>query len=100
MSSVNSIQLLQTPGFKKAVKKLHSNQKVDLDCAIKALLNNPLSGEQKKGDLASLRVYKFNMVKQQALLGYHYEENELILTLLALGIHENFYRDVKNSINF
>ncbi|HGK7610897.1 TPA: hypothetical protein ACJ6J3_09530 [Legionella pneumophila] len=24
-----------------------------------------------------------------------YEENELILILLKLGVHENFYRDIK-----
>jgi mRNA-degrading endonuclease YafQ of YafQ-DinJ toxin-antitoxin module len=35
------------------------------------------------------------MVNQLALLAYTYEDNRLILTLLALGSHENFYRDLK-----
>ncbi|WP_081368429.1 type II toxin-antitoxin system RelE/ParE family toxin [Alteromonas mediterranea] len=52
-------------------------------------------GEQKKGDLAFLRVYKFKMVKQLTLLGYSYEDGTVILELIALGSHENFYRDVK-----
>jgi mRNA-degrading endonuclease YafQ of YafQ-DinJ toxin-antitoxin module len=89
-------QVLQTPTFKKAVKKLHKNQKEDLDEAIKQLMADPLLGEQKKGDLAFLRVYKFNMVKQLTLLGYSYEDGTVTLELMALGSHENFYRDLKN----
>ncbi len=88
-------QVLQTPTFKKAVKKLHKNQKEDLDEAIKQLMTDPLLGEQKKGDLAFLRVYKFNMVKQLTLLGYSYEDGTVTLELMALGSHENFYRDLK-----
>jgi hypothetical protein len=88
-------QVFQTPSFKKAVKKLHQNQKVDLDNAVKALIENPLLGEQKKGDLSFLRVYKFNMLKQLTLLGYSYQDGTVTLELIALGSHENFYRDVK-----
>jgi len=88
-------QVLQTASFKKAVKKLHKNQKADLDEAVRVLIEEPLSGEQKKGDLSFLRVYKFNMVKQLTLLGYSYEDGTVILELIALGTHENFYRDVK-----
>ncbi|WP_320151033.1 type II toxin-antitoxin system RelE/ParE family toxin [uncultured Tolumonas sp.] len=88
-------QVLQTPTFKKAVKKLHKNQKADLDEAIKQLMIDPLLGEQKKGDLAFLRVYKFSMVNQLTLLGYSYEDGTVTLELMALGSHENFYRDVK-----
>ncbi len=88
--------VLQTANFKKAVKKLHQNQKKDLDKAVKVLIDNPLLGEQKKGDLAFLRVYKFKMVNQLTLLGYSYEDGTVILELIALGSHENFYRDVKN----
>lgn len=91
-------QVLQTPSFKKAVKKLHRNQKADLDEAVKALMANPLLGEQKKGDLVFLRVYKFQMVKQLTLLGYSYEEGAIVLELIALGSHENFYRDVKGIV--
>lgn len=87
--------VLQTPQFKKAVKKLKSNQKADLDLAIRHLLAEPLAGESKKGDLSYLRVYKFKMVGQLTLLGYSYDDGRLVLELLALGSHENFYRDFK-----
>lgn len=87
--------VLQTPTFKKAVKKLKPNQKKDLDSAVKDLMANPNMGEQKKGDLAFLRVHKFKMNKQLTLLGYSFDDGALVLELMALGSHENFYRDLK-----
>jgi len=90
--------VLQTPSFKKAVKKLKLDQKKDLDSAIKELVEKPELGEQKKGDLAFLRVYKFKMGKQLTLLGYSFNDGTLTLELMALGSHENFYRDVKRGV--
>ncbi|WJG10934.1 type II toxin-antitoxin system RelE/ParE family toxin [Aliiglaciecola sp. LCG003] len=94
----NITTVLQTQVFKKAVKKWHHNQKKELDKAVKELIGNPMLGEQKKGDLHFLRVYKFKMVKQLTLLGYSYEDGTVTLELIALGSHENFYRDAKKSI--
>ena len=88
-------KVLQTPSFKKAVKKLYKNQKADLDEAVRTLIENPLLGEQKKGDLSFMRLYKFKMVKHQTLLGYSYKDGSVFLELLAFGTHENFYRDAK-----
>jgi len=77
--------VLQTPTFKKAVKKLKPNQKRELDIAIKTLMAKPTLGEQKKGNLAFLRVYKFKMNKQLTLLGYRFNNGTLTLELMALG---------------
>lgn len=88
-------RVLQTPTFKKSVKKLKPNQKNELDIAIKALMAKPALGEQKKGDLAFLRVYKFKMNKQLTLVGYSFDDGTLTLELMALGSHENFYRNIK-----
>lgn len=93
----NVTRVVQTPSFKKAAKKLKPNQKQDLDIAVKTLVQDPKLGEQKKGDLAFLRVYKFKMSKQLTLLGYSYEDGALVLELITLGSHENFYRDLKRS---
>ena len=95
MILAEKIKVLQTPSFKKAVKKIHANQKADLDRAVRALMEDPLLGEQKKGDLSFMRVYKFKMIKQLTLLGYSYEDGALVLELITLGSHENFYRDAK-----
>lgn len=89
------MKVVQTPTFKKAVKKLKTNQKKELDKAVKELMSKPDLGEQKKGDLAFLRVYKFKMNKQLTLLGYSFNNGALTLELMALGSHENFYRDIK-----
>ncbi len=89
------MNIVQTSRFSSSVKRLHQNQKKDLDIAIRHLAENPESGLLKKGDLADIRVYKFKMVKQLTLIAYSYDNNILILTLLALGSHENFYRDLK-----
>ena len=89
------VTVLQTPTFKKTVKKLNPNQKKDLDAAVKELIKNQNLGEQKKGDLVFLRVHKFKMNKQSTLLGYSFDAGALILELMVLGSHENFYRDLK-----
>lgn len=93
------MQILQTNIFKKAVKKLHANQKICLDNAVKALMINPLLGVEKMGDLSSVRVYKFRMVDCLTLLAYQYDEQKSFMMLLALGSHENFYRHLKTQIN-
>jgi mRNA-degrading endonuclease RelE of RelBE toxin-antitoxin system len=89
------MQVLQTPRFAKQLKKLKTNQKDALDEAIKSIINNPLLGAQKHGDLNYLRVFKFSMLKQQALLAYSYDDEKIIIKLLSIGSHENFYRDLK-----
>ena len=58
-------------------------------------MENPTLGDRKKGDLSFLHVYKFKMNQQLTLLGYSFDDGALILTLMALGSHENFYRDIK-----
>lgn len=88
-------QINQTKQFQKAYKKLHANQKNDINHAIKAIELDPSIGDKKKGDLDFVWVYKFKMVNQPTLLAYTYEDDILTLTLIAFGSHENFYRDIK-----
>ena len=79
----------------RQIKKLHKNQKIELDEAIKAIIKDPSIGEMKKGDLNGVQVYKFKMVNQLTLLAYDFNAHKQQLILLALGSHENFYRDLK-----
>jgi len=87
--------VLQTRAFNKITKKLRANQKNDLDRAVKEIIANPDIGDAKKGDLRGVFVHKFKMSNQLTLLAYSYEDKTITLTLLALGTHENFYRDLK-----
>ena len=92
------IQVFQTPLFSKIKKKLKKNQIKDLDNAVREIIKNPELGEQKKGDLANVWVYKFRMVDRENLLAYQWDEKTR--TLISLGVHENFYRDIKKYKNF
>ncbi len=92
---MSEIIVLQMPDFKRAYKKLHPNQKSSVDKAIAEIVKNPNLGEVKKGDLAGVYVFKFNIINQQYLLAYEFDPSTRIL--LALGVHENFYRDLKKN---
>jgi mRNA-degrading endonuclease RelE of RelBE toxin-antitoxin system len=91
---VSEIIVKQMPLFKRAYKKLHANQLKPVDDAIREIIKNPEIGEEKKGDLAGVFVYKFKIHNKETLLAYEWIPKERIL--LALGVHENFYRDLKN----
>ena len=85
----------QTRRFARQYKKLHDNVIVDVDAAIETVAQTPLVGERKKGDLASLLVFKFRSQGQLYLLGYSLDETVRLVYLEAVGPHENFYRDLK-----
>lgn len=89
------MKVLQSAIFRRTVKKLHKNQKSSLDRAVRKLMKDPEAGQLKKGDLAGVRVYKFKAKTQQYLLAYTLETRKSTMTLLALGAHENFYRELK-----
>ena len=89
------MEILQTDRFKKAYKKLHSNQLAEVNKAINEVIKNPEIGERKKGNFSWLRVYKFTVLGHLTLLGYNMEKNaKIVLTFVDIGSHENFYRDL------
>lgn len=90
---MTEITIKQMPTFKKAYKKLHSQQKTKVNDAIRDIIEDPTLGQEKKGDLAGVFVYKFKIDHQQMLLAYEWDPT--LRMLLALGVHENFYRDLK-----
>jgi hypothetical protein len=92
------MEILQTPIFARQKKKLKNNQIIDLDKAVREIVKHPEIGERKIGDIADIWVYKFRMVKQEHLLAYQWDSEKRIL--IALGVHENFYRDLKKYTNF
>jgi mRNA interferase RelE/StbE len=74
---------------------MHKQEKSALDEAIQKVIFGPSIGEMKLGDLTGVQVFKYKHNVQLYLLAYEYLESELILTLIDLGTHENFYRDLK-----
>ncbi|ODN41531.1 type II toxin-antitoxin system RelE/ParE family toxin [Piscirickettsia litoralis] len=90
-----------TTRFRKAAKKLPTSLKKELEKAINVVCKEPDIGEVKKGDLGGVRVYKFKMQKQLTLLAYVYDKDkdEIIITFVTFGSHENFYTEVKKYVN-
>lgn len=88
------MRIEQKPAFKRVYKKLHANQCEAVHAAIRAVVENPLLGQEKKGDLAGVFVHKFDCVNQQFLLAYQWAED--LRVLLAMEPLENFYRELKN----
>ena len=52
MNLAKVTKIEQTTTFAKAVKKLHKNQKQELDKAVKEVTENPFIGVMKKGNLS------------------------------------------------
>lgn len=89
--------LKQKPMFKRAYKKLYPQQKKLVDLAIKEIIENPSIGTQKKQDLKDIFIYKFKVLDHQFLLAYMFDPETL--TLVFLGVNENYYRDFKKILN-
>ena len=80
------MEIKQTGRFRKVYKKLHANQLKDVNNALSEVIKNPAIGEQRKGNLSWLRVNKFKVINQLALLGYSFDETggtTFIKTLLS-----------------
>lgn len=88
------INLQQMPAFKKAYKKLQRSQQLIVNNTIKEIVKNPQIENEKRGDLSGVFVYKFKIHHQEFLLAYEWDATQHLL--LALGVHENFYRHLKN----
>lgn len=91
------MKVVQTGVFSRTIKKLHRKDKAVVDQAIRNIASNTRIGAIKKGALAGVRVHKFKVADKQYLLAYRHEKKSDTITLLALGSHENFYRDLSKS---
>lgn len=78
----------------KFKKKSRKNLQLEIDEQVREILKNPDIGEAKKGDLSGIRVHKFKFQKELYLLAYEVVEN--VLRLYMVGLHENFYKKLKN----
>ena len=86
-------QVYQSPLFERQKKYLSKKEIEHLDNEIEVIQGKPEIGEAKRGDLAGVCVHKFKVGRKLFLLAYELNESEILL--LALGPHENLYRDLK-----
>ncbi|NJL58654.1 MAG: type II toxin-antitoxin system RelE/ParE family toxin [Desulfobacteraceae bacterium] len=87
------MKILQSASFERKVKKFSEQEKAELDDHIRTIIQNPLVGIEKKGDLKDVFVYKFKLHKQLCLLSYRLVRDDI--ELIMIGHHENYYRDLK-----
>lgn len=83
------------PKFNRTKKKLPPTLRAEVDRQVDVICGNPLAGEPKRSDLSGVFVHKFRLGGRLYLLAYEVDELEQTVTLLALGGHDNFYRDLK-----
>ena len=55
------MKIIQSRSFENKVKRFSKKQKNVLDKQIHKLINNPSIGQEKKGDLRGVFVYKFKI---------------------------------------
>jgi mRNA-degrading endonuclease RelE of RelBE toxin-antitoxin system len=88
------MKIYQSGIFENKVKKFSKQEKELLDGEIKKIAENPLIGEEKKGDLRGIHVYKFKIKTSLYLLSYRMVKSDL--ELIMIGPHENYYRELKS----
>lgn len=87
------MRIIQSRSFERKVKRFSEREKRVLDGHIKKIVENPASGEEKKGDLRGVFIHKFKIQTIQRLLAYRFADKDL--ELIMIGPHENYYRDLK-----
>ena len=83
------------PKFNRTRKKLPPALRAEVNRQVQRICRTPGIGERKRQDLSGVLVHKFRLAGQLYLLAYLVDEEEEVVTLLALGGHENFYCDLK-----
>jgi len=87
------MKIYQSLSFERKIKKLTPKEKVELDNEIRKIIQNPSIGQEKKGDLKGIFVHKFKIKTTQFLLAYRLVSDDL--ELIMIGVHENYYKDLK-----
>jgi hypothetical protein len=86
----------QSRTLENRIMKFSRQEKDILDNEIKAIIEDPLIGEEKKGDLRGAFVHKFKVRTTQHILSHRMTKNGI--ELIMIGPHENYYRDLKRHL--
>jgi mRNA-degrading endonuclease RelE of RelBE toxin-antitoxin system len=90
-----SYNQLAYPKYNRIKKKLPPLLVKSINKAENEIAKNPSIGTQKHGDLKGLYVHKFKPFDQKLLLAYEVNNKKREVIFIAIGGHENFYRDLK-----
>lgn len=92
---VSPCRLKAVSKYNKSKKKLHRTVVACLNHHEDCIAENPRCGQKKSGDLKDVYVYKFHFLGLEYLIAYLFDEEHRVVTLLSVGLHENFYRSLK-----
>jgi hypothetical protein len=86
--------------FAQYVKKAHKPLQLAIEDEVGVVCDVPEIGEIKVGDLTGIRVHKFRFSRQEYLIAYRAQKDDLPLEFLVIdfyqvGAHENFYAGLK-----
>ncbi len=76
-------------------RKLNPKLQRVINTEVDKILFEPYAGERKTGDLKGVFVHKFRYQELLFLIAYTIDEKAKVITIFAIGPHENFYRDLK-----
>ena len=62
------MKIIQSRSFERKVKRFGKREKKVLDKQIRGILENPSIGQEKKGDLRGIYVYKFKLFSTYCLI--------------------------------
>ena len=88
------MKIYQSRSFENKIKRFSKKEKNILDQEIKEIIGDPSVGEEKKGDLRGVYIYKFKIKTIQYLISYRTINDGI--ELIMIGLHENYYRDLKD----
>lgn len=85
--------------FTQFVKKQHRVLRAVIEDEVNIICATPSIGELKIGDLAGIRVHKFKFNRQEYLIAYYINQENLAefiaIDFYKIGTHENFYEELK-----
>ena len=92
------MRIIQSRTFEKRVRSFRKQEKRILDQQVRKIVKNPSVGQEKRGELRGIFVYKFKIHATQYLLSYRVADADT-LELIMIGPHENYYRDLTTYLN-
>ncbi len=91
-------QPVVTPLFRRRKKRAARPLQEAIDAAARAILTKPLIGEPKVGARKGVCVYKFKHHDLEYLVAYQLQTRKRLIQFLAVGPHENFYRNLQRTV--
>jgi len=95
-------EIIFLPPARNFLKKLKDKTLKKLfEDAIKNISENPQVGQVKTGDLSGIYAYGFNYNKISYRIAYKIKINDdgTLTIIIMAGVHENFYKKLKEYLN-